>query len=225
MFSTGPIKFFSLFFEVWFLPLQIPNRKSYRSSFFILVQKTSPPLHSEEKKKYHLWLLLPDIKKQRTTEYFRLSNSSAWLFLEQWSTFSLGSRVLRLISSWFGLQEMLQHSPTAPIPHFPGKLQQSLEDSLKDFPAMAIIRSFNPTPNKRTWYMFQAAAEALTLFPANLAPGQSYISNLYIMFSFISCSLWTWTQRQFSLPLEGVNPFPSFPGKGKTVPAKSDTPA
>lgn len=161
----------------------------------------------------------PRYKKPKNNRVLQLSNSSAWLFLE------LGEQSFKANKQLVWLTEMLQHSPTAHIPHFPGKLQQSLEDSLKDFPATAITRSFNPTPNKRTWCMFQAAAEALTLFPANLAPGQSYISNLYIMFSFISCSLWTWTQRQFSLPLEGVNPFPSFPGKGKTASAKSDTPA
>lgn len=79
----------------------------------------------------------------------------------------------------------------------------------------------HPTPNVRSYCMFQAAAKAMILFfPASLVLGQSYISNLYIMFSLISCSLWTLTQRQFSLPLEGVN-LPSFLAKGKTV--KADT--
>lgn len=75
--------------------------------------------------------------------------------------------------------------------------------------------ALHPTANISSCCMFQAAAKAATLFPASLVLGQSYISNLYIMFSLISHSLWTLTQWHFSSPLEGVN-LPSFPGKGKT---------
>lgn len=107
----------------------------------------------------------------------------------------------------------------------PGSLQQLLQDRLKACTATVVANGItsHPTPSRSTCCTSQPAAKGhKAVFRASLVLGQSYSSNLYIMFSLISCSVWTLMQRQFSLPLGEVNIHPLVLCRKKT-PVKKKT--
>lgn len=116
---------------------------------------------------------------------------------------------------WF--REIPQHCLTAFLSFLlPGSLQQSSLDRLKAFTAMVASSSITShTQHKYLLYVPGHCQGHDSVLPKSLILRQSYISDLYIVFSFITCNSWTWAQRRSSLPLEGVNP-PLFLAKGKT---------
>lgn len=124
----------------------------------------------------------------------------------------------QLLSKLIWFREIPEHSPTAFLSSLlPGSLQQSSLDRLTAFIAMVVSSSITShTQHKYLLYVPGHCQGHDSVLPASLILRQSYISDLYIVFSFISCNTWTLAQRQFSFPLEGVN-LPLFLAKGKTL--------
>lgn len=113
-------------------------------------------------------------------------------------------------------RETPQHIPTSPQPSWasplPGSPQQSPLGRLKAFSAVAVSSSVAPhTQHKYLLYVPGHCQGCDSVLPASLIHEQSYISDLYILFSFVSLQFMDFSTEAILLPIgrsqPPLNPF------------------